>query len=99
MSTSLTRQGQKPDPAACLHCGQPSPPGGRFCCAGCDAAYHLIQQLGLGRYYLQRALDPAQRPIQPDPQPRTDLAMHCATDAQGTHTLLLALDGLRNFDG
>jgi Cu2+-exporting ATPase len=81
--------------AACLHCGLPAPPGRRFCCPGCAAAYDTIQVLGLGRYYEQRLLDPAKRAPRPEPAERWDLARHITTHPDGTHTLTLALDGLQ----
>jgi len=47
-----------PSPAACWHCALPVPdvrhdPEGtpRFCCAGCHAAWSILHELGLGRYY------------------------------------------------
>src|SRR5215472_12725375 len=59
--------------AACLHCNQPNPPGRRFCCPGCAAAFETIQALGLGRYYAQRVLDPTLRAPRPEPAERWDL--------------------------
>ncbi|MBF5045690.1 heavy metal translocating P-type ATPase [Aggregicoccus sp. 17bor-14] len=41
-------------PAPCLHCGSPVPEGvvpARFCCAGCESVYGLLQEQGLTRYY------------------------------------------------
>ncbi|HET9449612.1 MAG TPA: heavy metal translocating P-type ATPase metal-binding domain-containing protein [Aggregicoccus sp.] len=44
-------------PSACLHCGSPVPlnldaaVSARFCCAGCEAVYGLLQEQGLTRYY------------------------------------------------
>jgi Cu2+-exporting ATPase len=85
-----------PPPAAgmCRHCGLPAH-GQAFCCAGCRAAHDLIQGLGLGGYYLTRLLDPAERALKPDVQPRTDLDRHNTTSKDGTHSLLLAIDGLQ----
>jgi P-type Cu2+ transporter len=80
--------------AACLHCGQPAF-GAPFCCAGCHAAYDVIQGLGLGGYYMRRLLDPSQRALKPEPALRTDIARHIVTAADGTHTLTLAVDGLQ----
>ena len=80
--------------SACRHCGLPAH-GQAFCCAGCRAAHDLIQGLGLGGYYLTRLLDPAQRTLKPDVQPRTDLERHIVAEKDGTHSLLLAIDGLQ----
>jgi len=47
---------------ACTHCGLPVPPdtesgpaGPRFCCSACGIAYAIINEAGLGAYYLRRA--------------------------------------------
>jgi P-type Cu2+ transporter len=43
--------------SACLHCGSPVPlnlssaVSARFCCAGCESVYGLLQEQGLTRYY------------------------------------------------
>ncbi len=80
----------------CAHCGAASPPGARFCCAGCAAAFATIQGLGLGRYYRQRVLDPDRRAPRPeDAAPRHDLLAHAVTEADGSHSLSLAIDGLQ----
>ena len=81
--------------AQCDHCGTPTPAGQRFCCPGCAAAYEVIQDLGLGRYYEQRLLDPARRAPRPEPAERWDLARHIVAQPDGTHALTLALDGLQ----
>ena len=76
----------------CPHCGQPSF-NGRFCCPGCEAAYDIIQTMGLGGYYARRLLDPTQRALKPDPEAAADLTRHITTAPDGTHTLTLAVDG------
>ena len=78
----------------CTHCAEPSS-GQEFCCPGCQAAYGIIQQLGLGGYYLRRLLDPAQRPLKPVPEDRADLSRHVSTAPDGVHSLTLAIDGLQ----
>jgi len=80
---------------ACAHCGLPAPPGRRFCCPGCAAAFETIQELGLGRYYEQRLLDPAVRAPRPEAAERWDLARHVAATPDGTCSLSLAVDGLQ----
>ncbi|MDE2008340.1 MAG: heavy metal translocating P-type ATPase metal-binding domain-containing protein, partial [Rhodospirillales bacterium] len=83
------------DAATCVHCGAPAPPGRRFCCTGCAAAFETIQGLGLGRYYRQRLLDPASRPPRPEAtEPRHDLARHVRSQGDGRCDLTLAIDGL-----
>ena len=69
--------------------------GRRFCCPGCAAAYETIQTLGLGRYYAQRILDPTLRALRPEPAERRDLSRFIATRSDGTHELVLAIDGLQ----
>src|SRR4029077_3974276 len=64
-------------------------------CPGCAVAYDTIQALGLGRYYAQRILDPALRPPRPEPAERSDLSRFIATQPDGTHELILAVDGLQ----
>lgn len=53
--------------AACRHCGADLPAGAAaFCCRGCEAAYVLVQGLGLEQYYRRRCIDPAQPLLKPD---------------------------------
>jgi len=79
----------------CMHCGQPTTPGLRFCCSGCAVAFETIQGLGLGTYYRQRLLDPAKRPPRSEVTDRWDLARYIATTPDGAHELTLAVDGLQ----
>ncbi len=79
----------------CTHCGLPSAPGERFCCPGCATAFEVIGQLGFGRYYLDRMLDPARRPPRPDDAPRTDLVRHVVPHGDGQWELVVAVDGLQ----
>jgi Cu2+-exporting ATPase len=87
-----------PAPAAapvCVHCGLPAPAGKRFCCPGCEAAYGIIQGLGLGRYYQQRLLDLGARALRPEPAERWDLARHVVSRPDGGFEITLAVDGLQ----
>ncbi|MFK7895548.1 MAG: heavy metal translocating P-type ATPase [Myxococcota bacterium] len=54
-----------PDPASCVHCGLPIPPGPKvyaeirgvlspMCCVGCSAAAEMIEAAGLGDWYARR---------------------------------------------
>ena len=79
----------------CLHCKLPTTAGRSFCCPGCAAAYETIQALGLGRYYAKRVLDPSLRALRPEPPERRDLSRFIATSGDGTHELILAVDGLQ----
>ena len=45
----------------CTHCGLAVPPAlltsdgaASFCCSGCETAYGIVQQSGLGQYYAFR---------------------------------------------
>jgi P-type Cu2+ transporter len=80
---------------ACDHCGEPlAAATGRFCCTGCAAAYGLVEELGLGRYYDTRRLDPTARLPRPPAEPDTDWAATAVTAPDGTATLHLMVDGL-----
>ncbi len=91
MSESLAPSAE----AVCAHCGLAAPADQRFCCPGCAAAFDTIRAMGLDSYYAQRLLDPAVRPPRPDGEVRQGLARLATTGADGTHTLLLAVDGLQ----
>ena len=88
---------------ACLHCGQPLPHSpaadtAGFCCSGCEAAYGLVQGLGLERYYARRSLDPTVRPMRPEEQmPQSvDYRAHQRPGRQpGTEILHLMVDGVQ----
>ena len=79
----------------CAHCGGETASGQRFCCAGCGAAFETIQQLGLGSYYRDVVRDTLARRLQPNAEPRTDLARHIRAAADGSQELHLAIDGLQ----
>jgi Cu2+-exporting ATPase len=81
--------------ATCAHCGGEAASGQRFCCTGCGAAFETIQQLGLGTYYRDVVRDTLARRLQPNAEPRTDLARHVRTAEDGRHELVLAVDGLQ----
>ncbi len=79
----------------CAHCGLPAQADRRFCCPGCEAAFGIIQGLGLGRYYQQRLLGADARALRPEPAGRWDLARHVVSRPDGEHELTLAVDGLQ----
>jgi P-type Cu2+ transporter len=81
--------------SVCAHCGLPAQADRRFCRPGCEAAYGIIQGLGLGRYYQQRLLDVGARALRPEPAERWDLARHIVARPDGGHELTLAIDGLQ----
>ncbi|HWA50712.1 MAG TPA: heavy metal translocating P-type ATPase metal-binding domain-containing protein, partial [Dongiaceae bacterium] len=81
---------------ACLHCGDATAAGARFCCHGCEGAYALISNLGLGRYYEQRSLDnPAQRPRPDEARPAADPSAWIQDRGDGTAQLSLMIEGLQ----
>lgn len=83
--------------APCLHCGQdiPAPQGGDFCCRGCEAAYRLVQGLGLESYYQRRCVDPSQRSLRPeDGAPPIDYGIHVQEEEGGIRSLSLMVEGL-----
>jgi Cu2+-exporting ATPase len=83
------------DHRRCAHCGAPVTAGNdRFCCLGCAGAYRLIQELGLGRYYVTRTLDAEARAPQPPEDDAIDLSAYAVAEADGTTSLSLLVDGL-----
>ncbi len=64
---------------SCVHCGRPSRDGRETCCDGCDAAYGLLRDLDLERYY---AL--GDRPGRPPAAPRSGTAFVDAAWAERT---------------
>src|SRR3954466_14762240 len=85
---------------SCLHCGQDlgeqNVSASQFCCSGCEAAYSLIQGLGLDTYYARRSIDPSPGPPRPDEEARpADFSAHTATTPDGHATLHLMVDGLQ----
>jgi Cu2+-exporting ATPase len=82
----------------CQHCGLPipqdAPPGSQFCCPGCQAAYQLLNGLGLDSYYDKRVNDPTVRPLKPD-DVSVDLSSEVRDGSQpGTSQLTVVVDGL-----
>ena len=81
--------------ARCAHCGERLVSGsGDFCCNGCAAAYRLVEELGLERYYGGRRLDPQIRLPRPPDEPAADAVAFAVTAADGTSLLDLMIDGL-----
>jgi Cu2+-exporting ATPase len=79
---------------ACAHCGLPARES-RFCCAGCRVAHETIHNLGFGKYYAQRQLNPAARGPRPEVVERHDLERYVIQAQDGTCELTLAVDGLQ----
>ena len=83
-----------PAASACAHCGAVlAADRERFCCAGCAAAYGIVCDLGLDRFYRSRtAQDGA---LRPDPEAEAiDYAAYVTGDAAGHSTLHLMVEGI-----
>lgn len=96
MTTLALPRAQAPaaEDAVCAHCGATAPAGSPFCCTGCEAAYALVNRLGLGSYYGRRALDPDRPPPRPDPLAVIDPTAFAETAGEDRWTLDLAVHGL-----
>ncbi|MDH3335907.1 MAG: heavy metal translocating P-type ATPase metal-binding domain-containing protein, partial [Rhodospirillaceae bacterium] len=86
--------------ADCLHCGLPVPDksagGNEFCCSGCEAAYGMVQGLGLESYYRRRCIDPDVRPMRPDEEKTVfDFSSYIKTEDDGTAALHLMIEGMQ----
>ncbi|GAB6051744.1 heavy metal translocating P-type ATPase metal-binding domain-containing protein [Magnetospira thiophila] len=69
--------------------------GQSFCCHGCEAAYGLVQGLGLEAYYQRRCIDPEARVLRPDEDDaRIDYSRHVRPDGEGQCQLALMVEGL-----
>jgi P-type Cu2+ transporter len=80
---------------ACAHCGLPVPPGARFCCAGCEAAFGFIQGMGLGLYYERRVLDASQPALKPEASALSNIQAYIRSDGDGLSELNLMVDGIQ----
>ncbi len=83
-----------PATSTCAHCGAAlAAERDRFCCAGCAAAYALVCELGLDRFYRSRTRQDGA--LRPDPAaPIVDYAAHVTTDAAGHSAVHLMVDGI-----
>jgi P-type Cu2+ transporter len=82
-------------PFACRHCGAPTPPAARFCCAGCQAAFETVAGLGLDEYYRRRTIDPEQRLLRPEEDgAAVGLDAYVRDEGDGRASLSLLADGL-----
>jgi len=80
---------------ACRHCGLPCPAGAGFCCTGCEAAFQIINGLGLDQYYQRRLLDPGARPPRPQTAERFDLDEAVTTRPDGAQEMTLQVEGVQ----
>ncbi|MFN8721286.1 MAG: heavy metal translocating P-type ATPase metal-binding domain-containing protein [Rhodospirillales bacterium] len=80
---------------ACRHCGETLAAGAAsgFCCRGCEAAFAVIQGLGLGAFYERRGTTDDGRRLRPDDRGPVDLAGRVRS-VDGIGHLDLLVDGL-----
>lgn len=80
--------------ALCIHCGDRLPPGAdRFCCAGCAGAYALIHEMGLDRFYRDRAVQ-ADANLRPIAAEHRDADLFAIAENDGTMSLDAMLEGV-----
>ncbi len=88
MTTALT----------CKHCGLPlvSNADSEFCCSGCQGAFSLINEMGLGNYYRRRTIEQAVRPLRPEDieDQASDFVPHVHETKDGVHEIHLMVEGL-----
>ena len=78
--------------SVCPHCGVGVEGGAdTFCCHGCEAAFAIIHEAGLERYYESRT----DLPPRPEPWRERWDALAPPPDADGRCEMRLAIDGLR----
>ncbi|MCE3254848.1 MAG: ATPase [Rickettsiaceae bacterium] len=83
----------------CLHCGlenktQSHSEQDYFCCKGCEAAYKIINNLGLENYYKTRLLDRKARPLKPEENNQIDIVEFANQENDGW-SIDLMVDGLQ----
>lgn len=86
------------DAALCRHCGTPLAGAQRssgFCCAGCAAAFKIIRDLDLTRFYRRRSLDPDLPPLKPDIVRGRDNFTAFVTEAGGGAQAHFMVEGIQ----
>lgn len=82
----------------CRHCGAglsaAQTPSG-FCCAGCQAAFAIVQNLGLTSFYRRRARDPDRPLLKPDIAQGTQDFTAFVTEMGGESSAHFMVDGIR----
>lgn len=85
-------------PGTCKHCGLPlALPTEEFCCHGCQGAFALINNLGLGNYYRRRTLDREAHSLRPGDEDEmvSDFSAHVFQTAAGFDEVHLMIEGLQ----
>jgi len=85
--------------ANCQHCGldvpEDSVAGEGFCCQGCQAAYEIVNGLGLESYYRRRCLDPDEQALKPENDNLSrDFSAYVKNEDDGVSVLNLMVGGL-----
>ena len=86
--------------ASCRHCGTPvadtlvSDGDARFCCTGCEAAYGVVEGLGLDAFYARRVQAGTAKSLRPEAAPDFDFAARTSVGTDGLASLHLMVDGL-----
>ena len=78
----------------CLHCGLPSPINQKFCCNGCNAAYSIINNLGLGNYYKSRFIKTGERSNKPEENNFINIEEFAILSDNNSYSVNLMVEGL-----
>lgn len=79
----------------CLHCFEIcDDKNGEFCCAGCEAAYNIINNLGFKSFYKFRIINIKERKIKPEQEIDLDLAEVANQEVNQDFSANLLIQGL-----
>ncbi|MDA0901803.1 MAG: heavy metal translocating P-type ATPase metal-binding domain-containing protein [Proteobacteria bacterium] len=79
----------------CLHCGLDTVGDEEFCCAGCEAAYGIINKLGFNSFYQKLVLKKGEKVLKPDEDiAPIDLKEFTQIDENGLNNAYLMVEGL-----
>lgn len=80
---------------ACLHCGLDTErTEEKFCCAGCCAAYKIINKFGFKNYYNLRQIDSKERKMKPQEDERIDIDEFITENENGSYCISLMVQGI-----
>ncbi len=80
---------------SCKHCQQPTKNKSDFCCAGCEAAFGLINDLGLGNYYQTRIIVADEKTLIPDEASlEVSMTRFVTKNDEGNYSLHLFVQGI-----
>ncbi len=79
----------------CRHCGEDTKKIEEdFCCAGCSAAYKIINKLGFESYYKRRELDSGVGKIKPETVEAVDISEFIFCEPDDSNSLSLMVQGM-----